>query len=236
MTDATGFYEAPRDPSVPVRVRGVGRVADEPRAVMVLLTDRPTDDELRTIHERLRTPSVSPSAEAREQLVQGLCAMGVTQRVDLSALCDAIAIIDSPPPPPDLVEIEMGLMNGGEIEALKGLPTWAQRLVRDLVRRIADDRATFFPARRKMAEWQKEAVHEATQAYYRVLQETTDPYRAMEAALRAALPLIEVTAFMRSELYGALAERDEALETPEATTILLCACANEGKDGAGHAK
>ena len=38
----------------PLRVRGVGRVADEPRAIMVMLTDIPTDDEMRDIHEYVR--------------------------------------------------------------------------------------------------------------------------------------------------------------------------------------
>jgi hypothetical protein len=47
-------YEAPRNTSVPLRVRGVGRVADEPRALLVMLTERPTDDELRSMHDFLR--------------------------------------------------------------------------------------------------------------------------------------------------------------------------------------
>lgn len=38
----------------PITVRGAGRVADEPRAVLVLLTDIPTDDNLRSIHDHLR--------------------------------------------------------------------------------------------------------------------------------------------------------------------------------------
>lgn len=44
-------YEAPRDPSVAVRVRGIGRVGDEPRALLLMLTERPTDDEIRALHE-----------------------------------------------------------------------------------------------------------------------------------------------------------------------------------------
>lgn len=47
-------YEAPRDPAHALRVRGVGRVADEPRALLVLLSERPTDDEIRSLHEYLR--------------------------------------------------------------------------------------------------------------------------------------------------------------------------------------
>lgn len=47
------FYEAPRDLSVPLRVRGVGRVADEPRALLLALNERPTDDEIRALHDHL---------------------------------------------------------------------------------------------------------------------------------------------------------------------------------------
>lgn len=61
-------YEAPRYLSVILRVRGVGRVADEPRALLVLLNERPTDDELREIHEHLRelsrpAPPAAPIAD-----------------------------------------------------------------------------------------------------------------------------------------------------------------------------
>lgn len=47
------IYEAPRDLSVPIRVRGVGRVADEPRALLLALNERPTDDEIRALHDHL---------------------------------------------------------------------------------------------------------------------------------------------------------------------------------------
>lgn len=47
-------YEAPRAPTAPIKVRGVGRVSDEPRAMLVLLNERPTDDELRDFHEFIR--------------------------------------------------------------------------------------------------------------------------------------------------------------------------------------
>jgi hypothetical protein len=50
----TLIYEAPRDPNEEIRVRGVGRVADEPRAILIALTERPTDDEIRSLHEYLR--------------------------------------------------------------------------------------------------------------------------------------------------------------------------------------
>lgn len=48
-------YEAPRDTSQPLKVRGVGRVGDEPRALLVLLNERPTDDELRSVHDHLKS-------------------------------------------------------------------------------------------------------------------------------------------------------------------------------------
>jgi len=38
----------------PIRVRGVGRVADEPRALLVMFTDIPTDDEIRQFHDYVR--------------------------------------------------------------------------------------------------------------------------------------------------------------------------------------
>lgn len=49
-----GEYEAPRNESIPLRPRGVGRVADEPRALLILFNENPTDDELRALHEHLR--------------------------------------------------------------------------------------------------------------------------------------------------------------------------------------
>lgn len=51
---STLLYEAPRDLSQPLKVRGVGRVADEPRALLVALTERPSDDDIRALHEYLR--------------------------------------------------------------------------------------------------------------------------------------------------------------------------------------
>jgi hypothetical protein len=47
------IYEAPRDLSIPLRVRGVGRVAEEPRALLLALNERPTDDEVRALHDHL---------------------------------------------------------------------------------------------------------------------------------------------------------------------------------------
>lgn len=48
---AGATYEAPRDPSHKIRVRGVGRDAAEPRSLSLALTERPTDDELRALHD-----------------------------------------------------------------------------------------------------------------------------------------------------------------------------------------
>lgn len=47
-------YEAPRDASKKLRIRGIGRVLEEPRAVILMLNERPTDDEMRALHDRLR--------------------------------------------------------------------------------------------------------------------------------------------------------------------------------------
>lgn len=46
-------HEAPRDPAAHLRVRGVGRVADEPRALLLMLNECPTDDEIRALHDHL---------------------------------------------------------------------------------------------------------------------------------------------------------------------------------------
>lgn len=49
-----------------VRVRGVGRVPGEPRALMLMLSDVPTDDDMRAIHDHLLVwqdhgrPSLTP--------------------------------------------------------------------------------------------------------------------------------------------------------------------------------
>ncbi len=42
------------DGNAGLRVRGVGRVADEPRALLVMLTGIPTDDDLRSLDDFLR--------------------------------------------------------------------------------------------------------------------------------------------------------------------------------------
>ncbi len=38
----------------PLRVRGVGRVADEPRALLIALSDIPSDGEIRELHDFIR--------------------------------------------------------------------------------------------------------------------------------------------------------------------------------------
>lgn len=52
--EAIGIYEAPRRDYEEIRVRGVGRDLFEPRSVRVALTERPTDDEIRSIHNWMR--------------------------------------------------------------------------------------------------------------------------------------------------------------------------------------
>ena len=53
--DGTHYiYEEPRNPAVALQVRGVGRIADEPRAVMVMLNERPTNGEIRAFHDLIR--------------------------------------------------------------------------------------------------------------------------------------------------------------------------------------
>jgi hypothetical protein len=42
------------DGNAGLRVRGVSRVADEPRALLVMLNGIPTDDDLRSLHDFLR--------------------------------------------------------------------------------------------------------------------------------------------------------------------------------------
>ena len=42
------------DGAPPLRVRGVARVSDEPRAVLVLLTDIASDNQMRELHDFLR--------------------------------------------------------------------------------------------------------------------------------------------------------------------------------------
>jgi hypothetical protein len=50
----TLVHEAPRNPSDVLKVRGVGRVADEPRAILVFLSKQLTDDEMRNFHDYIR--------------------------------------------------------------------------------------------------------------------------------------------------------------------------------------
>ena len=54
LVASSGFYEASRDPAEPLKVRGIGRLGDEPRALLVMLSERPTDDEIKHLHEFLR--------------------------------------------------------------------------------------------------------------------------------------------------------------------------------------
>ncbi len=52
--EAIGIYEAPRREADEIRVRGVGRDLFEPRSVRVALTERPTDAEIKSIHDWMR--------------------------------------------------------------------------------------------------------------------------------------------------------------------------------------
>ena len=52
--EAISIYEAPRREADEIRVRGVGRDLFEPRSVRVALTERPTDDEVKSIHNWMR--------------------------------------------------------------------------------------------------------------------------------------------------------------------------------------
>lgn len=53
LGEVPAIYEAPRDIAIPLRVRGVSRVADEPRALLLALNERPTDAEMRALHDHL---------------------------------------------------------------------------------------------------------------------------------------------------------------------------------------
>jgi hypothetical protein len=52
--EAIGIYEAPRRDADEIRVRGVGRDLFEPRSVRVALTERPTDEEIKSMHDWMR--------------------------------------------------------------------------------------------------------------------------------------------------------------------------------------
>ncbi len=52
--EAISIYEAPRREVDEIRVRGVGRDLFEPRSVRIALTERPTDDEIRSMHNWMR--------------------------------------------------------------------------------------------------------------------------------------------------------------------------------------
>lgn len=43
-----------RGASVATKVQGVGRIADNPRALLVILSAEPSDDDLRSMHDFLR--------------------------------------------------------------------------------------------------------------------------------------------------------------------------------------
>lgn len=53
MVDQMGQDRTFRFATPGLRARGVGRVADEPRALLVLLTEIPGDDDIRVLHDWL---------------------------------------------------------------------------------------------------------------------------------------------------------------------------------------
>lgn len=61
------FYDGPRRPDHELMSRSVGRIHEEPRAVLVLLTERPTDDEIRSISEHMRAWKFTPPAALDEK-------------------------------------------------------------------------------------------------------------------------------------------------------------------------
>lgn len=69
----------------PLRVRGVGRVEDEPRALLVCLSDVPSDNELRVMHDFLRDwhPLAAPNGSVIERLEAKL----ETEREETQAWC-----------------------------------------------------------------------------------------------------------------------------------------------------
>lgn len=64
-----------------LRARGVGRVADEPRALLVLLTDIPGDDDIRALHHWLvHRPA---AADAEMSKVCGECHLQPGETCDI---------------------------------------------------------------------------------------------------------------------------------------------------------
>src|SRR5260221_759265 len=72
VVDASAHALAPfRFATSSLRARGVGRVADEPRALLVLLTDIPGDDDIRALHEWLVHRTAWLDADIKEKRRMG---------------------------------------------------------------------------------------------------------------------------------------------------------------------
>ncbi len=83
----------------PLRVRGVGRVEDEPRALLVLLSDVPSDNELRGIHDFLRDwtplgPNRGKTIAAIKALRKGYPNYGEATLAYNTALHDVVEVLE----------------------------------------------------------------------------------------------------------------------------------------------
>jgi len=65
-------HEAPRDPAHELRVRGVCRDAAESRSLSLALTERPTDDEMRALHDFFSGRSMLAALTSPSQLSPGV--------------------------------------------------------------------------------------------------------------------------------------------------------------------
>jgi hypothetical protein len=80
-----------------------------------------------------------------------------------------------------------------------------------------------------MTTWQPKAIKEALRIFIEH-PVRADIYPAMEAALRAALPLIEVTMDMEKAGKDATRWAMTSTQLADACGAMLRACASEGKD------
>lgn len=68
------------------RVQGIGRIADNDRAVLIMLSNRPTDDDMRSLHDFLRIwsgPSLHELVERHNET-----ARAVQHRAEMRMLID----------------------------------------------------------------------------------------------------------------------------------------------------
>lgn len=59
---------------VEIKVRGVGRVADDPRSLLLCLSEMPTDDDIRSLHDFLASwrPRKSPLQAIADDIRAGI--------------------------------------------------------------------------------------------------------------------------------------------------------------------